>query len=89
MRTDNEIKTFVKQYNPVLSDSEVFMERLQDSLDGVEESRRIRKSAVKNYWTVSIIAFSIGAAIGMFFFLGVSSLSSFPLTKMTKQLTTQ
>lgn len=66
MNTDNEIRDLFKGYNPTLSDDDAFMERLGRKLDAVEDAKLYHREAVKSYWTGSIIAFIVGAAVGAF-----------------------
>ena len=66
MNTDDKIKSFIKEFQPVPSDSEDFMNRLNNRLDAAEEAKKYHKETLKRFWTASIIAFIVGGAIGMF-----------------------
>lgn len=63
---DNDIKKLLKDYRPTLSDSDAFMETLDQRLDAVEEVKQYHSATRKSYWTGSIIAFVVGLALGAF-----------------------
>ena len=66
MNTDKDIKQIFTDYRPEIGESSAFMEALERRLDEVEEARQYNRKTVRKYWTVSIIAFLVGLALGAF-----------------------
>lgn len=66
MNTDKDIKQIFTDYRPEIGESGAFMEALERRLDEVEEARQYNRKTVRKYWTVSIIAFLVGLALGAF-----------------------
>ena len=66
MNTDKDIRQIFADYRPEIGESGAFMEALERRLDEVEEARQYNRKTVRKYWTVSIIAFLVGLALGAF-----------------------
>lgn len=66
MSTDKDIKQIFMDYRPELGESGAFLEALERQLDEVEDARLYNRRTVRKYWTVSIIAFLVGLALGAF-----------------------
>lgn len=66
MTTDNDIRALFQDFHPSFDDTAGFMDKLDARLDAVEDAKRYQTSRTRHYWTLSIIAFVIGAACGAF-----------------------
>lgn len=66
MNTDKDIKQLFTDFRPEIGESGAFMETLGRRLDEVEEVKRYKRKTVRKYWTVPIIAFLVGLALGAF-----------------------
>lgn len=64
MNEDKELQQLFDQYQPTLSDSQLFMNRLERKLEMIDEVRQAQAAELRHYRWAVVVALLVGIVIG-------------------------